>query len=99
MAGQALRRLCERERATFPYPVAKEVQAEAGVVEEGEVRPGVGKRHQDRRMARHPPDVLLFGVQQQGAEHRAQAFLEREVEHVVERVGAGYMLDLALEEG
>ena len=82
-------RVGEREHAALAHPVAEQVQAEAGVVEEGEVRAGVRQRHQARRVAQHAADRVLVRVEQQRAEHRVEVLGEREVEHEVERVLAG----------
>ncbi len=45
-------------------------------------------------MLQHASHRGLVGVQQQGAEHRVEALLEREVEHEVERVFAGRRREL-----
>ena len=57
IARQPAHRFLQRQRAALAHPVAEQVQAEAGVVEEREVRAGVGQRHQARRVAQHlrPP--------------------------------------------
>ena len=79
--------------------MAEQVQAEAGVVEEGEVRAGVGQRDQAGRVAQHAAHRGLVGVEQQRVEHRVEVLGEREIEHEVERVlvrGARELGDRAL---
>src|SRR5690606_38083554 len=86
MAREAPHRLLEGEYAEPPYPVPKQMQPEAGVVEEREVRAGIGERDEARRVAQHPADRFLVGVEKHRVEHRVEPVLEREVEHDVERV-------------
>src|SRR5690606_6645037 len=61
MAREAPHRLLEGEYAEPPYPVPKQMQPEAGVVEEREVRAGIGERDEARRVAQHPADRFLVG--------------------------------------
>jgi len=88
LAGQAPSRVREREHAAAAHPVPEQVQAEAGVVEEREVRAGVRERDQARRVLEHAPDGGFVGVEQQRAEHRIEVLAEREIEHAVQRVAA-----------
>jgi hypothetical protein len=67
-AGWPVRRhtaSAQRQLAALAHPVAEQVQAEAGVVEEREVRAGVGQRDQARRVAQHARRPRLVGVEQQ----------------------------------
>ena len=44
VAGEPPHGLLDRQHTALAHPVAEEMQAEAGIVEEGKVRTGVGKR-------------------------------------------------------
>jgi hypothetical protein len=66
--------------------VPHQVQAEACVVEKGQVRTGVAQTDQAVRVVEHAADRFLVGVQKLRGEHRAQVLGEREIEHDIEWV-------------
>ena len=84
--GQLAHRLGHRHRAALARPVAEQVQPEAGVVEEGQVRARVAEADDAVRVVQHAADRLLVAVEQLRGEDRAQVLGERQVEHHVERV-------------
>ena len=71
--------------------MTEQVQAEAGVAEEGEVGTGVGERDRGVGMAQELAHLVLVGVEQAAVEHRVQLAVEAEVEEHVERMAPGLL--------
>src|SRR6185503_7137444 len=86
LAGEAPHRVGEREHAELAHPVPEKMQAEAGVVEEREMRARVRQRHQAARVLEHAADRGFVGVEQERAVHRVEVLLERRVQHEIERI-------------
>ena len=68
LAGQAMHGLRQVEHAEIAAPVAHQVQAEAGVAEEGEMRAGVAQRDVGVGIGQDPAHRLLVVVQELGHE-------------------------------
>ncbi len=81
LVRQAAHRLGQAHRAALAHPVAEQVQAEAGVVEEGQVRAGVAERDDAVRVVQHAAHGLFVAVEQLRGEDGAQVLGERQVEH------------------
>ena len=94
MRGQAPHRLAHAHHGALACPVPEQVQAEAGVVEEGQVRARITQGNDAVRMGEQPAHCLFFAVEQLRGEHRLQVFGKRQVEHHVERVATFPVRDL-----
>src|SRR5688572_9327783 len=74
--------------------MTEEMQAEACVAEEGQVRAGVGEGDRGMRMAQQLLHLVLVGVEQAAVEHRVELTVEAEVEKDVERIPAALLRQL-----
>ena len=86
--GEPAHRFAHAHHAALASPVPEQVQAEAGVVEEGEVGAGVAQADDAVRVVQHAADRLFVAVEQLRGEDGAQVFGDGQVEHHVERVAA-----------
>ena len=68
--------------------MAKQVQAEGGVVEECQVRAGVTQADDAVRMVEHSANGFFIRVEQLRGEHGLQVLFNRQIEHHVEWVTA-----------
>ena len=88
-------RLLEGEVAALARPVPEEVQAEARVAEEGEVRARVGQGHRGVGVVQQPLHLGLVDVEEAAVEHGVELAVEAEVEEGVPRVLAALAGQLA----
>ncbi len=86
LGGEPAHGFAQRHRAHVAHPVTEQVQTEARIVEEGQVRPGIAQAHQAVRVVEHATDGIFVGVEQLGREHGLQVLRETQVQHDVERI-------------
>src|ERR1700730_2522047 len=89
-------RLLERQVAPVAYPVPEEMETEARVAEEGEMRARVRERHRRAGMPEELGDLLLVGVEEPAVEHGLEVIGQPQVEEDVERLAlllAGQLAD------
>jgi hypothetical protein len=89
LSGKPAHRLLQRHLAQLARPVAHQVQAEGRVIEEGEVRAGVRQAHQGVGVVEHAAHRVLVRIEHRGGEHGVEVLGNGQVEHEVERIGAG----------
>ncbi len=94
VAGHALDRLLERQITALADPVAEQVQTEARVAEERQMRAGVRQRDGGVRVTEELSHLVLVGVEELAVEHRVELAVEAEVEEDVELVSAGLAREL-----
>ena len=68
--------------------MAQQVQAEACVVEERQVRPRVAQAHDAVRVVEHATHGIFVGIEKLGGEYRFQVFGDGQVQHDVQRIAS-----------
>ena len=86
LAGEAAHGFAHRHRPEIARPVAHQVQAKAGVVEERQMRTGIAQADDAVRMVEHAADGFFVCVEQLRREDGLQLLGDRQVEHHIERV-------------
>src|SRR5207247_7963132 len=89
-----LHRLFERQITSLADPVAEQMEAEARVAEERQMRAGVRQRDGGVRVTEELSHLVLVGVEELAVEHRVELAVEAEVEEGVELVAAGLAREL-----